>query len=180
MLVPILLLSVGAVFAGGVFASHFIGEGRAEFWRGAIFTLPSNHVLDTEGKLPAWEVWAPLAVTAIGLAVAYYVYILKEGLGAAIAARKGPVWSFLYNTWYFDELYDVVFVRGAKALGDLFWKRGDQQIIDGLGPNGVAWVSARFGKAIGKLQTGYVYHYAFVMLIGVAGLLGYALVYWSR
>ena len=180
MLVPIMLLSVGAVFAGGVFASHFIGEGRADFWRGAIFTLASNHVLDTEGKLPAWEVWSPLGLTLIGFLAAFYVYVMKEGLGAAIAARKGPVWSFLYNKWYFDELYEFVFVRGAKGLGDLFWKRGDQQIIDGLGPNGVAWVSARLGKLIGKMQTGYVYNYAFVMLIGVAGLLGYALMTWWR
>jgi NADH-quinone oxidoreductase subunit L len=180
MVLPIVLLSVGAIFAGGVFAKAFIGEGRAEFWGHSIFTLASNHVLDTEGRLPAWEVWSPLALTVIGFLAAWYAYILKEGLGARIAARKGLVWSFLYNKWYFDELYDFVFVRGAKGLGDLFWKVGDQKVIDGLGPNGVAWVSAWIGKQFGRFQTGYVYNYAFVMLIGVAGLLGYALVTWSR
>ena len=120
-------------------------------------------------------VWAPLAVSMIGLAVAAFVYLLNEGMGARIAAGKGPLWTFLYNKWFFDELYDLVFVKGAKALGDFFWKVGDQKVIDGLGPNGVAAVSALTGKRVGRWQTGYVYHYAFVMLLGVAGLLTYGL-----
>jgi NADH-quinone oxidoreductase subunit L len=176
VLVPLLLLSIGAVFAGGVFAEKFIGPERLEFWKGAIFTLPTNHVLDGEG--PEWELWAPLTVTAIGFIAAFYVYILHEGMGKRIADRRGPLWSFLYNKWYFDELYEFVFVRGAKALGDLFWKGGDQKIIDGLGPDGVAAVSEAVGKGAGRLQSGYVYHYAFVMLLGIAGLLTFALVAW--
>jgi NADH-quinone oxidoreductase subunit L len=120
-----------------------------------------------------------LTVTAIGFVGAWYVYIANEGLGARIAARKGPLWSFLYNKWYFDELYHFVFVRGAEALGDLFWKVGDQKIIDGLGPDGMAAVSAAVGRAAGRAQTGYVYHYAFVMLLGVAGLLSFALWAWG-
>jgi len=177
IIVPLLLLSVGAVFAGGVFAEKFIGAERLEFWRQAIFTLPTNHVLDpSEG--PEWELWAPLTVTAIGFIVAWYVYVLHEGMGARIAAKKGPLWSFLYNKWYFDEVYDFIFVRGAKALGDLFWKGGDQKIIDGFGPDGVAAVSEAVGKGAGRIQSGYVYHYAFVMLLGVAGLLTFALIMW--
>jgi len=176
VLIPLLVLAVGAVFAGGVFAEKFIGAGRMEFWRDAIFTLPSNHVLD--GEPPELVLWLPLTVTIIGLAAAWYAYILHEGMGARIAAKKGPLWSFLYNKWYFDELYDFVFVRGAKALGDLFWKGGDQKIIDGLGPDGVAAVSEAVGKGAGRLQSGYVYHYAFVMLLGIAGLLTFALLAW--
>jgi NADH-quinone oxidoreductase subunit L len=114
-----------------------------------------------------------LTVTAIGFASAWWVYIRREGLGAQLA--RGPVWAFLYNKWYFDEIYHVVFVRGAEVLGDLFWKGGDQRLIDGLGPDGVSAASYAVGRATGRLQTGYVYHYAFVMLIGVAGLLSYAL-----
>jgi NADH-quinone oxidoreductase subunit L len=177
VLVPLLLLSVGAVFAGGVFAETFIGEGRFEFWRQAIFTLPTNHVLD-EQALPAFVLWAPLTVTIIGFAAAWYVYVLHEGMGARIAANKGPLWSFLYNKWYFDEIYDFIFVRGAKGLGDLFWKGGDQKLIDGFGPDGVAATSQAVGKGAGRLQSGYVYHYAFVMLLGVAGLLTFALIAW--
>ena len=107
------------------------------------------------------------------LALAMMHVLLKEGLGARLAARRGPLYLFFYNKWFFDELYEATFVRGAKFLGDLFWKGGDQKIIDGLGPNGVAAVSALTGKRVGRLQTGYVYHYAFVMLLGVAGLLSY-------
>jgi len=98
-------------------------------------------------------------------------------MGARIAAQKGPVWSFLYNKWYFDELYELTLGRATRALGDLFWKVGDQKIIDGFGPNGVSALSAAIGKRTGQAQTGYVYHYAFVMLLGVAGLLSYALFY---
>ena len=172
MIVPLLALAVGAVFAGGLFVESFIGPEKAEFWRGAI--APGATSIAAKA-LPAWVAWAPLTVTVIGFAVAWWAYIRHEGLGARIAARRGPVWSFLYNKWYFDELYDATFVRGAKFLGDLFWKGGDKKLIDGLGPDGVSAASYALGQATGRLQTGYVYHYAFVMLIGVAGLLSYAL-----
>jgi NADH-quinone oxidoreductase subunit L len=172
MLVPLLLLATGAVLAGGVFANQFIGEGRIEFWKGAIFNLGKPPLVEA-AELPAWVVWAPLTVTAIGFVSAWWVYIAKEGMGARIAARKGPIWSFLYNKWYFDELYDATFVRLARVLGDLFWKGGDQKIIDGLGPDGVSAVSYALGRRTGRLQTGYVYHYAFVMLVGVVALLAY-------
>jgi len=179
MLIPLLVLAVGAVFAGGVFADKFVGADRAEFWKGAIFTAANNHVLDQIREVPAWLAWTPLAVTAVGFFVAWWVYILHEGLGARIAAGQGPIWRFLYNKWYFDEIYDFIFVRGAKLLGDIFWKGGDQKIIDGLGPDGVSALSYLTGKGVGRIQTGYVYHYAFVMLLGVAGLLAWALYAWS-
>jgi NADH-quinone oxidoreductase subunit L len=174
MRAPLLILALGAVFAGGLFVERFIGPERAEFWRGAVFQLPTNHVLDVR-HIPVWVTFAPLVVTAIGFFVAWWVYIRKEGLAAQFA--KGPVWAFLYNKWYFDEIYQAVFVRGAERLGDLFWKVGDKRIIDGLGPDGVSWASYQVGRLTGRLQTGYVYHYAFVMLLGVAGLLSFAL--WS-
>jgi NADH-quinone oxidoreductase subunit L len=174
MLVPLLALSVGAVAAGGVFADLFIGEEHASFWRGVLLQLggqASSHV----AGLPPWVIWGPLTVTAAGLFAAWYAYVLHEGMGARIAAGRGLLWSFLYNKWYFDELYDAIFVRPARFLGDLFWKVGDKAIIDGFGPDGVSAVSYAMGRATGRLQTGYVYHYAFVMLLGVAGLLSYAL-----
>ena len=177
---PLLLLALGAIAAGGLFVELFVGPERAEFWRGAIFSLPGNRILDSITHLPALVVWAPLTVTAIGFGAAWYVYIRHEGMGARIAARRGPVWSFLYNKWYFDEIYDAIFVRGARILGDLFWKGGDKALIDGLGPDGVSAVSYAMGKATGRLQTGYVYHYAFVMLLGIAGLLSFALWAFTR
>jgi NADH-quinone oxidoreductase subunit L len=176
MLVPLLLLALGAVAAGAAFDNLFIGEGRTEFWKTAIFNL-GRPMLAEASQLPWYVVWAPLAVTVIGFAAAWWAYIANEGLGARIAARKGPIWSLLYNKWYFDELYDATFVSLARWLGDVFWKDGDQKIIDGLGPDGVSAVSYELGRRTGRLQTGYVYHYAFVMLMGVVALLAYG--FWA-
>ena len=178
MRLPLILLSVGAIAAGFAFHHDFIGEHQREFWRGAIFTAANNHVLG-EHHFPTWVVWAPLVVSVLGLVVAAYVYIAREGLGARLAARRGPLYVFFYNKWFFDELYQHTFVRAAKWLGDLFWKGGDQKVIDGLGPDGVSALSVQVGKGAGRLQSGYVYHYAFVMLLGVAGLLTYALWAWN-
>jgi NADH-quinone oxidoreductase subunit L len=179
MLVPLILLSIGAIAAGMVFAPSFIGHHEAEFWRGAIFSGAANHVLHDSHGVPTWVKWSPLVVTLTGAAIAFWFYVLKEGLPKRMAAKEGPLWSFLYNKWYFDELYDVIFVRGAKALGDLFWKVGDVKIIDGLGPNGAAWASLKSAARLAKIQSGYVYHYAFVMLLGVAGLLAFAIYAWG-
>ena len=87
---------------------------------------------------------------------------------------------FFYNKWFVDELYQATFERAAKFLGDLFWKGGDQKLIDGFGPDGVSDASYAIGQATGRAQTGYVYHYAFVMLLGVAGLLSFALYAWAQ
>ncbi|WP_304178095.1 NADH-quinone oxidoreductase subunit L [Phenylobacterium aquaticum] len=179
MLVPLIVLAIGAVFAGFVFVEKFVGDERAEFWKAAIFNAPANHVLERAHHSPEWLMWAPLVVSMAGLAGAFYVYIVKEGMGARIAANKGILWTFFYNKWFFDELYEATIVRLTKFLGDVFWKVGDQKIIDGLGPDGVAAVSSAVGKQAGKLQTGFLYHYAFVMLLGVAGLLTFALVAWQ-
>ncbi|MGH6971482.1 MAG: NADH-quinone oxidoreductase subunit L, partial [Caulobacteraceae bacterium] len=172
--IPLLVLAAGAVFAGYAFDPLFVGPERAAFWKGAIFNLGAP-MLAEAGALPAWVVWAPLAITIVGFVAAWWAYIPNEGMGARIAARKGPIWTFLYNKWFFDELYDATFVRLARWLGDVFWKGGDQKVIDGLGPDGVSALSYVVGRRTGRLQTGYVYHYAFVMLVGVVALLSYAL-----
>jgi NADH-quinone oxidoreductase subunit L len=178
MRVPLILLSIGAIAAGFAFHNYFIGEQRVEFWKGAIFNAASNHVLG-EHEMVWWIAQAPLIVSVTGLIVAWYVYIVKEGWGAKIAAQNGALYVFFYNKWFFDELYQATFVRAAKFLGDLFWKGGDQKIIDGLGPDGVSAVSVQIGKGAGRLQTGFLYHYAFVMLLGVAAILTYALWAWN-
>jgi NADH-quinone oxidoreductase subunit L len=179
MLVPLILLAFGAMVAGFAFHHQFIGEENAEFWRGAIYTAPNNHVL-AEHHLPLLIGQAPLIAAVIGLLIAIYVYLLKEGLGERLAANRGPLYLFFYNKWFFDELYQVTFVKAAKVLGDLFWKVGDQKLIDGLGPDGVSAASYAVGRATGRAQSGYVYHYAFVMLLGVAGLLSFALYAWAQ
>ena len=175
VIVPLLALSLGAIFAGWFFFKDFVGPLRDAFWHGAIFVGSSNHVLEGVEEAPMWVGLMPLAAAIIGLLAAAYVYLLKEGLGARLYKNAGLLYTFFYNKWYFDEIYDFIFVRGAKALGDLFWKGGDQTVIDGFGPNGVSAVAAFAGRRLGKLQTGYLYHYAFVMLLGVAGLLTFFL-----
>jgi NADH-quinone oxidoreductase subunit L len=180
MLLPLIVLAVGAIGAGYAFVENFVGEERNAFWRGAIFNAPTNHVLEHAHHAPQWVLWAPLGVSMLGLAIAFFVYVLNEGMGARVAARRGPLYTFFYNKWFFDELYEATFVRATRWFGDVFWKIGDQKIIDGLGPDGVAAVSANIGQRLSKGQSGYVYHYAFVMLLGVAGLLSYALWAWAR
>ena len=180
MLLPLILLAIGAIGAGYAFVENFVGEDRNAFWRGAIFNAPTNHVLENAHHSPQWVVIAPLVVSMLGLAIAFFVYVLNEGMGARVAARRGPLHTFFYNKWFFDELYEATFVRATRWFGDVFWKVGDQKIIDGLGPDGVAAVSANIGQRLSKGQSGYVYHYAFVMLLGVAGLLSYALWAWAR
>ncbi len=179
MLVPLIVLSVGAVASGFVFYDFFVGHHEAEFWRGAIFTAEANHVLHDSHSVPRWVLWAPLVVTLTGTAFAFWLYVLREGLARRWAEAGNILHTFLYNKWFFDEVYDVVFVKGARALGDFFWKIGDVRIIDGLGPNGAAWASLKSAARLAKVQSGYVYHYAFVMLLGVAGLLAFAIATWG-
>jgi NADH-quinone oxidoreductase subunit L len=102
-----------------------------------------------------------------------FFYLWNPGVPKAMA--KGPVWAFLYNKWYFDEIYDLVLVKGARALGDLFWKVGDRRLIDGLGPDGVAATSNFFSRRLRRLQTGFVYHYSFIMLIAAVAFGAYAI-----
>ena len=179
MLVPLVVLSIGAIAAGFAFMPLFVGEHQAEFWRGSIFTGAGNRVLEAREHLAGWVAILPLAAAVLGTLAATYFYLWKIGLAKRIADRRGPLHTFFYNKWFFDELYQAVLVRGAKGLGDLFWKAGDVRTIDKLGPDGFAWLSARFGAGLGRVQTGFLYHYAFVMLLGVAGLLSYALLAWA-
>jgi NADH-quinone oxidoreductase subunit L len=165
MLVPLALLATGAVFAGVAFFRYFLGEGAHEFWRASIFVGAGE-----EGHLPVWVELAPLTVTIIGFAVAYYYYILHPDLPRKLAARRGLLYLFLYNKWYFDELYDFLFVRPAFWVGRFLWKFGDGTIIDGLGPDGIAARVLDASRGAVRLQTGYVYHYALAMLLGVVAL----------
>ena len=168
MLVPLYVLAAGALLAGIVFHAFFIGEAYEEFWHGALFSGPDNHVLHDMHEVPAWVVWSPTIAMVLGFAVAYLFYIRSPGLPAATAARNPGLYKFLLNKWYFDELYDILFVRTAKWIGRFLWKTGDGKIIDGLGPDGISARVLDVTDRVVRLQTGYLYHYAFAMLIGVA------------
>lgn len=165
MIWPLFILAFGAVAAGAIFYGLFVGEGREEFWNGAIFTL--HDVIEEAHHVPFWVKVLPLVMTVGGIAVAWVVYIGQPALAGILAQRLRPLYLFSFNKWYFDELYDALFVRPAFALGRGLWKSGDGALIDGIGPDGVAAASRDLARRVSRLQSGYLYHYAFAMLIGV-------------
>jgi NADH-quinone oxidoreductase subunit L len=171
MLVPLLVLAAGAIFAGIVFTESFIGHDYKEFWKRALLHLQSKDVMHHMHEAVAkaeWIAWAPFIAMISGFVLAWLYYIKFPSLPAATARTFRPIYLFLLNKWYFDELYDWMFVKPAHWLGRVLWKTGDGRIIDGLGPDGIAARVMNITGRVVKLQTGYVYHYAFAMMIGVA------------
>ncbi len=177
MILPLFVLAAGAIFAGWLGYNDFVGEGRDNFWRDSILVLPQHASLAAVAAhhLPGWVETLPLAMGLAGIAVAWLAYIWRPGIPAIAAHRFRAIYRFLLNKWYFDELYDAVLVRPLMALGVEFWKTGDGAVIDGLGPDGVAATTTRLSVRASRLQTGYLYHYAFVMLIGVVLLVSWYL-----
>jgi len=170
MLIPLVLLATGAVLAGAVFQSHFIGPEAGEtYWRGAI---AFNHDLyEASHQVPTLVKLGAFIVMLLGLIGAWMAYIWRTDIPARFTATFRYLYDFVYHKWYFDELYDLLFVRPAFAIGRLFWKAGDEGTIDRFGPNGSAWVVSFGSRVAGRLQSGYVYTYAFVMLIGLTAAL---------
>jgi NADH-quinone oxidoreductase subunit L len=170
MLVPLFVLAAGAICAGFLFEHWFVGEERGEFWKKAIFVLPQHDSIARAEEVSAVIAYLPLVAAALGIALAYLFYALEPGIPVRLAARFRAIYLFLLNKWYFDELYDRLFVRTAFTLGDGLWKGGDGMIIDGFGPDGISAATRELAREASRLQTGYVYHYAFAMLIGVVAL----------
>jgi NADH-quinone oxidoreductase subunit L len=170
MLAPLGVLAVGALLAGLIFHGVFIGEGYGEFWKQALFNGPENHILHDIHEAPAWVKASPFVAMLIGFVTAWYFYIRSPQTPKDLAVQHRGLYAFLLNKWYFDELYDFLFVRPAKALGRFLWKRGDGWLIDGFGPDGVSARVLEVTSRVVRLQSGYLYHYAFAMLIGVAAL----------
>ncbi len=170
MTIPLILLAIGAVITGFVGVDLFVGEGRVEFWRDSVTVLAANDSIEAGHHVPFWVKVLPLVMAVGGIGVAFVMYILRPGLPALLAARARPVYLFLLNKWYFDELYDLLFVRPAHYVGRGLWKSGDGAVIDGVGPDGLAAVALSLARRAGRLQSGYLYHYAFAMLIGVVFL----------
>jgi NADH-quinone oxidoreductase subunit L len=175
MLAPLYVLAVGAVIAGFALNGLFVGDGRASFWGNAIFVLPDHDTVEHAHHVPLWVKLAPTVAAVLGISGAYLAYIVSPEMPARMIEAFRGVWLFLYNKWYFDELYDFLFVRPAFWLGRGLWKGGDGAVIDGLGPDGIAATTIAAARRAGRLQTGYVYHYAFAMLIGVVILASFYL-----
>jgi NADH-quinone oxidoreductase subunit L len=180
MLIPLGVLALGALVAGFAFKEAFIGHDYATFWKGSLFTAPDNKILEEIHHLPAIVPWLPTIMMALGFVLAFLFYIQDTRRPAALAAQHPFLYRFLLNKWYFDELYDAIFVRPAMRLGRFFWRTGDQRLIDGLGPDGISARVLDVTRGVVRVQTGYVYHYAFAMLIGVAALATWYLVVGAR
>ena len=169
MLIPLAVLSLGAVAAGFAFKEAFIGHNYEHFWKAALFTGKDNHILHEMHEVPGWVVASPFIAMVLGFLVSLYMYVLRPDVPGKLAAANPVLYNFLLNKWYFDEIYDFLFVKPAMWIGKFLWKKGDGFVIDGMGPDGVSARVVDVTNRVVRLQTGYVYHYAFAMLIGVAG-----------
>ncbi|MDX5984990.1 NADH-quinone oxidoreductase subunit L [Sphingomonas echinoides] len=178
MLIPLILLSVGAVLAGFVFHGYFIEPSAGEaYWHGAIAF--NEHLMHAMHEVPLGVKLSASVAMLLGLLGAYIFYIRSPEAPGRLAATYRPIYLFLLNKWYFDELYNLLFVKPAFALGRFFWHRGDEKTINRLGPDGAAWVVERSARVAGRVQSGYVYTYAFVMLLGLTGAVTWAINIWA-
>ncbi len=172
MLIPLYVLGVGALLSGYLGYGWFVGHHWHEFW-GTVFSQKTGDVLHHAHEVPAWVKLIPLVFALGGIALAYLYYIAKPALAEATVKRFPGIHDFLYNKWYFDELYDAIFVKPALRIGRFLWKKGDGATIDGLGPDNSAARAQDVAGVLMRFQSGYLYHYAFAMLVGVAALVTY-------
>ena len=170
MVIPLLVLATGATVFGFIGYDFFVGAERASFWKSSILVLPQYDSLAKVEEIPQLVRYMPLIFGLLGIATAYVFYIVDRTIPVRLASQLRALYLFLLNKWYFDELYDWLFVRPAMFVGDGLWKSGDGAVIDGLGPDGVAAVTRDLAGQASRLQTGYLYHYAFAMMIGLVAL----------
>jgi NADH-quinone oxidoreductase subunit L len=202
MLIPLVVLAIGALFSGVVFYQGFVGVAehhvaevtdeldspekvhaeetvnisaehqitKETFWGNSIFILPQNDTVAAAHSVPTWVKYLPLVVGALGIALGYLVYMFREGMADRVKTMFAPVHNLFYRKWYFDEIYNAVFVVTSLKLGKFFWQRGDGQTIDGFGPNGVANSSQKLAGLLSRFQSGFVFQYAFVMMIGLIAI----------
>jgi NADH-quinone oxidoreductase subunit L len=171
MLVPLGMLAVGSIAAGYPALAVFTGHGADAFFRSSLTLSGANTLFENAEKLALTVSLLPTVMMIIGFLVAWQFYIRRPDLPEALARDQNILYKFLLNKWYFDEIYDFLFVRSAMWLGRLFWKGGDGFLIDGFGPDGVSARVLDVTRNVIRLQTGYLYHYAFAMLIGVAAFI---------
>ena len=171
MTIPLLLLSFGALFSGYLFSDFFLSYELKDLWGSSIYTHPDNHILEEIHHSPFWVKKIPLVMMVIGFIIAILFYLLLKNVPSFLSNKLSFIYNFLYNKWYFDELYNFIFVNPLKRIGNFLWLFFDKKIIDGFGPDGISSLVISISRNVSKIQTGYVYHYAFAMLIGLGFLL---------
>tara|TARA_A100000164_G_C21390745_1_gene533039 strand:- start:50 stop:562 length:513 start_codon:yes stop_codon:yes gene_type:complete len=164
MIFPLIILSLGAIFSGFFFKDLFM---NTNFWDDSIKFL---NPLSSEHP-PIWLILLTPVLVTLSIPFSYYIFVKQKEILKEITEINKPLYNFLLNKWYFDELYDFLFVRTSKKVGLFFWKIGDLKIIDGLGPDGISMLIKKLSMKAIKFQSGYVYHYAFIMLLGFSAIL---------
>ncbi len=169
MLLPLIILSLGAIFAGYFFKEIFIGHYSNGFWKSSIFFLEEIK----HDHIPLWLLIITPILVIIAIPLSYYYFVKNTKILIGIKNTNMPLYNFLINKWYIDELYEFIFISPLKKLGLFLWKQGDQNTIDRLGPDGFSKIVKMISNRAVKFQTGYIYDYAFVMLIGLSALITY-------
>jgi len=167
MLFPLFILSVFTIFSGVFFVDYFMYHDYQYLWQSSIYLSENNHVIESIHYVPKWVKYSPLVMMVIGLITAVIFYLLYPKVPKFLSSQFNPVYKFLLNKWYFDEIYEFIFVRNISRIGNFLSNFGDKRIIDGLGPDGISLRVMDIAKQISRVQTGYIYHYAFAMLIGL-------------
>ena len=175
MLVPLYVLAVGAVLAGVVFYGMFFHdvEHIEHFFAGSLFV--DHELIEAAHHVPLWVKWSASLAMVLGFVAAWYMYIRRPDVPGKLAAANPGLYQFLLNKWYFDELYNTIFVRPALWIGNAVWKGFDDWLVDGKIAEGLGRRVQNVTSWVVKLQSGYLYHYAFAMLIGIAALLTWAI-----
>ncbi|MDA8688106.1 NADH-quinone oxidoreductase subunit L [Candidatus Pelagibacter bacterium] len=169
MLVPLFLLSIGAIFAGYYFKETFIGHHSNDFWQASIFFL--NEI--KHNPIPSWFLLLTPILVTVAIPISFYYFVTNIKILEGFKKTNLPLYNFLLNKWFIDELYEKIFIKPAKTMGSFFWKKCDQDIIDRFGPDGISKLIKKISKKASLFQTGFIYDYAFAMLVGLSILLTY-------
>ena len=175
MLLPLFILAFGALFSGWFFYENFVGHHWHEFWGHSIYIAETNKAMKLAHYVPKWVKYLPVFLAVLGILSAYVFYLLIPSLPSLISNTFSPFYNLFYNKWYFDEIYDYLFVKSFVKIGIVFWKKGDENTIDRYGPNGVSKLVKNISSKSIIIQSGFIYHYAFAMLIGLVVLLTWLL-----
>ena len=167
MLFPLIVLSILTIFSGIYFVDYFMSHDYQFLWQTAIYLSESNHVIESIHYVPKWVKYSPLVMMVLGLITAIIFYLIYPSIPKFLSNKFNPLYKFLLNKWYFDELYELIFVRNISRIGNFLSNFGDKRVIDGLGPDGISSRVMDIAKQVSRIQTGYIYHYAFAMLIGL-------------
>ena len=167
MLFPLIILSMLTIFSGVYFADYFMSHDYQYLWQSSIYLSENNHVIESIHHVPKWVKYSPLVMMILGLIIASIFYLIYPNIPKFLSTQFNPLYKFLLNKWYFDEIYELIFVRNISRFGNFLSNFGDKRVIDGLGPDGISIRVMDIAKQVSRIQTGYIYHYAFAMLIGL-------------